>query len=111
MVCLVVDNEKLDLVASMLSSGQPCSKHTGVKVLSRAVGNTHWVNAQSYEILGSADGSAQKLLHEHVMVGSQLELVDFDDHLNDTSKAWLRPIDNLVPIALKESPDYADKYP
>eukprot|EP00284_Hemiselmis_tepida_P003659 CAMPEP_0174949108 /NCGR_PEP_ID=MMETSP1355-20121228/90696_1 /TAXON_ID=464990 /ORGANISM="Hemiselmis tepida, Strain CCMP443" /LENGTH=217 /DNA_ID=CAMNT_0016196649 /DNA_START=73 /DNA_END=722 /DNA_ORIENTATION=+ len=93
LVCMVVDSEALDKLADMKAQNSfkpDMSGHTGVKLLVKAPGS--WAPAEGVEIEGAREGVAQNTLCDEIAFAHHLDIVDFDDHLNDTSKGWLQPI-------------------
>mmetsp|Transcript_25304 Transcript_25304/g.39690 ORF Transcript_25304/g.39690 Transcript_25304/m.39690 type:complete len:157 (-) Transcript_25304:212-682(-) len=88
---LIVDNLKLEQLAKVLKGGTSAgdmSKYSGA-VFHVKTSNGGWTVAENVSIQGVSDGSAQARLLELIEADKHLLLVDFDNHLDDNSKAWL----------------------
>uniref|UniRef100_A0A6U2FEE5 MPN domain-containing protein n=1 Tax=Hemiselmis andersenii TaxID=464988 RepID=A0A6U2FEE5_HEMAN len=111
LVCMVVDSQALDELADLKAQGafkEDMSGHTGVKLMLRTSGT--WGPADGVEIEGVRAGVAQNTLCDEIAFAHHLDIVDFDDHLKDTSKGWLQPL--LVEQGKEEGfSKCAEKYP
>mmetsp|Transcript_29201 Transcript_29201/g.57125 ORF Transcript_29201/g.57125 Transcript_29201/m.57125 type:complete len:232 (+) Transcript_29201:89-784(+) len=112
LVCMLVDSEGLDTLADMKAEGAflpDMTKHTGVKVLLKTSGS--WGPADDAEIEGCSSGNTQNILCDQIAYARHLDVVDFDDHLNDTSKGWLQPLMVLEDASVGDLSKCAEKYP
>mmetsp|Transcript_9563 Transcript_9563/g.23320 ORF Transcript_9563/g.23320 Transcript_9563/m.23320 type:complete len:208 (+) Transcript_9563:22-645(+) len=90
---MVVDNLKLETVASKMRTSTDLGGECGVRVLVKNGGSGAWVaSPEKAEIEGTEQGSAQARLVELVAKGKQASLVDFDNHIDNHSLGWMQPV-------------------
>lgn len=92
---LMIDNLQLERMGALMASGEASEelcKTLGMTLYTKR-NNGVWevASGATLDIDGASSGAPQARLVELVAKGSVQEVVDFDNHIDDSSRPWLTP--------------------